>query len=45
MDINLLFTIPAEFRAPMEVIAELVLGAERVVFEKPKNSGARMMPL
>jgi hypothetical protein len=45
MDVNMVFTIPAEFRAPTEDAAELVLGAERVVFEKPENLGAHMKPL
>jgi hypothetical protein len=40
MDINMVFMIPAEFCAPMEDVAELMLGAERVVFEKPENPGA-----
>jgi hypothetical protein len=37
MDINMVFTIPAEFCAPMEDIAELALGAERALFEKPEK--------
>jgi hypothetical protein len=45
MDVNMVFTIPAEFRAPMEDVAELALGAERAVFEKMKNPGAHMKPL
>jgi hypothetical protein len=45
MDVNMVFTIPAEFRAPMEDVAELALGAERAVFEKKKNPGAHMKPL
>jgi hypothetical protein len=45
MDINMVFTIPAEFRAPSEDVAELALGAERAVFEKPENPGAHMKPL
>jgi hypothetical protein len=45
MDVNMVFTIPAEFRAPMKDVAELALGAERGVFEKPENSGAHMKPL
>jgi hypothetical protein len=35
MDVNMVFTIPAEFRAPTEDVAELALGEERAVFEKP----------
>jgi hypothetical protein len=44
MDVNMVFTIPTEFCAPMEDIMELVLGAERVMFEKPENLGAHMKP-
>jgi hypothetical protein len=32
MDVNMVFMIPTELRAPTEDIAELTLGAERVVF-------------
>jgi hypothetical protein len=45
MDVNMVFMISIEFHAPMEGITELVLGAERVVFEKPKSPGAHMKPL
>jgi hypothetical protein len=36
MNVNLVFTIPAEFHAITEHVVELALGVERVVFEKPK---------
>jgi hypothetical protein len=45
MDINMVFTIPAEFCAPMEDIAELALGAECAMFEKPENPDMHMKPL
>jgi hypothetical protein len=45
MDVNMVITIPAEFHPPMEDVAELVLGGERAMFEKPENSGAHMEPL
>jgi hypothetical protein len=45
MDVNMVFMIPVEFRAPTEDIAELALGAERAMFEKPENPGAHMKPL
>jgi hypothetical protein len=45
MEINLVFTIPAEFCAPIEDVAELMLGPERVVFGKPDNPEAHMKPL
>jgi hypothetical protein len=45
MDINMVFTILAEFRVPTEDVVELALGAERAMFEKPKNLDAHMKPL
>jgi hypothetical protein len=45
MDVNMVFTIPVEFHAPTEDIAELALGAERAMFEKPENLGVHMKPL
>jgi hypothetical protein len=34
-----------EFRAPESEVAELTLGAERAVFEKPAEVGKHMKPL
>jgi hypothetical protein len=45
MGIDMVFTIPVEFHAPMKDVAELALGAKRTVFEKPENLGAHMKPL
>jgi hypothetical protein len=45
MDVNMVFTILAEFHAPTEDDMELVLGVEHVVFEKPENPRAHMKPL
>jgi hypothetical protein len=45
MDANMVFMTPAEIRVPMEDVAELALGPERAVFEKPKNPGTHMKPL
>jgi hypothetical protein len=45
MEVNMLFVIPEEFRAPKSDVAELALGAERVVFEKPAKPGEHMKPL
>jgi hypothetical protein len=45
MEVNMVFTILAEFHAPAEDIVELTLGAGRAVFEKPENPGAHMKPL
>jgi hypothetical protein len=38
----MVFTTPVEFRAPMEDVVELALGAEHVVFDKPENPGAHI---
>jgi hypothetical protein len=43
MDLNMVSMTSAEFCAPMEDVAELVLGA--AVFKKPENSGVHMKPL
>jgi hypothetical protein len=45
MDVNMVFMIPAEFQAPSDDIAELALGAEPTVFDKPENLGVHMKPL
>jgi hypothetical protein len=45
MEIHMVFTIPAEFCVAIENVAELTLGAERAMFEKPDNPGAHMKPL
>jgi hypothetical protein len=45
MEANMVFTIPAEFWAPEENVAELALGAEWAVFEKPNNHREHMKPL
>jgi hypothetical protein len=45
MDINMDSMISAKFHAPTEEVAELALGVEHVVFEKPENPGAHMKPL
>jgi hypothetical protein len=45
MDINMVFTILTEFCAPTEDVAELALGAECAMFEKPENPGAHMKAL
>jgi hypothetical protein len=45
MDVNMVFTIPTEFRTPTDDITELALGAAHAVFEKPENPGAHMKPL
>jgi hypothetical protein len=45
MDVNMVFTVLIEFRAPTKEVVELALGMECAVFEKPKNLGAYMKPL
>jgi hypothetical protein len=45
MDINTVFTILAEFYAPMEDVVELVLGTECAALGKPENLGVHMKPL
>jgi hypothetical protein len=45
IDVNMVFTISVEIRAPTEDITKLAFGAERAVLEKPENSGAHMKPL
>jgi hypothetical protein len=45
MDVNMVFTILAEFCVPMKDVVELALDAGRAVFKKPKNPGAHMKPL
>jgi hypothetical protein len=45
MDINMVFTIPVEFRAPKKDVTKLALGVERAMFGKPENLGAHMKPL
>jgi hypothetical protein len=45
MGVNMVFMIPVRFCVPTEDIVKLALGAERAVFEKPKNPGPHMKPL
>jgi hypothetical protein len=45
MDINMVFTFSVEFRAPMEDIMKLALGAECAMFKNPENPDAHMKPL
>jgi hypothetical protein len=47
MDVNMVFTVPAEFCVPTEDVVELelALGAKRAIFEKPENPSAHMKPL
>jgi hypothetical protein len=38
MDINMVFTLPTEFRGIEEEVAQMCLNPHEVVFEKPKES-------
>jgi hypothetical protein len=45
IDVSMVFTIPVEFRPPIEDVMKLALGAECAVFKKPKSPGTHMKPL
>jgi hypothetical protein len=45
MDINMVFTLPTEFRGVEEEIAQLCLGPKEVVFEKSEQSSQYLKPL
>jgi hypothetical protein len=45
MDINMVFMIPKEFRAPENEVATLALGAESAMFEKPAEADKQMWPM
>ena len=45
MDVNMVFVLPAEFRAPEAEVAELVLGRKHATFEKPEKPGQHLKPL
>jgi hypothetical protein len=44
MEVNLVFELLAEFRAPDEGVIELVLGVKAMVFHKPERLGTHMQP-
>jgi hypothetical protein len=44
-EVNMVFVIPGEFRAPETEVAELNARAARVVFDKPVRLGEHMKPL
>jgi hypothetical protein len=39
MDINMVFTLPVEFRGAKEEVAQMCLSPKEVMFEKPEESG------
>jgi hypothetical protein len=45
MDINMVFTLPAEFRDVEEEVSQMCLGPKEAVFEKPEESSQYMKPL
>jgi hypothetical protein len=45
MDINLVFTLPAEFRGPKGEVAQMSLNPKEVVFEKPEDLSQRLKSL
>jgi hypothetical protein len=45
MDINMVFTLPAEFRGMEEEVTQMCLGPNEVMFEKFKESIKHLMPL
>jgi hypothetical protein len=45
MDINMMFTLSAEFRGIEEEVAQMCLGPKKVVFEKPEESSQHLKPL
>jgi hypothetical protein len=45
MDVNMVFTLPAEFRGVEEEITQLCLGPKEVMFEKPEESSQHLKPL
>jgi hypothetical protein len=45
MDINMVFTLPVEFRGAEKEVAQMCLGPKEVMFEKPEESSQHMKPL
>jgi hypothetical protein len=45
MDINMVFTLPVEFRDIEEEVAQMCLGPNEVVFEKNEESSQHLKPL
>jgi hypothetical protein len=45
LEVNMIFVIPTEFRAPISEVAELAARAELAIFEKPARPGQHMKPL
>jgi hypothetical protein len=45
MNINMVFTLPAEFKGVEEEVAQMCLGPVEAMFKKPEESSQHMKPL
>jgi hypothetical protein len=45
MDINMVFTLPAEFRGTKEEVAQMCLDPKEAIFKKPEESSQHLKPL
>jgi hypothetical protein len=45
MDVNMVFTLPVEFRGVEEEVVQMCLGPKEAVFEKPKELNQHLKPL
>jgi hypothetical protein len=45
MDIDMVFTLSAEFKGVKEEVAQMCLGPKEAMLEKPKESSQQMKPL
>jgi hypothetical protein len=45
MDVNMVFTLPAEFRGAEEEVAQMCLGPKEAMSEKPEESSKHLKPL
>jgi hypothetical protein len=45
MDINMVFTLPIEFRGVEEEVAQMCLSPKEIVFEKHEESSPDLKPL
>jgi hypothetical protein len=45
MDMNIVFTLPTEFRGAKEEVAQMCIGPKEAIFEKPEASSQHLKPL
>jgi hypothetical protein len=45
VDINMMFTLPTEFRGAEEEVAQMCLGPKEAMLKKPEESSQHMKPL